>query len=84
MTEAMAGAMTDMTEKGVSAGQSNYGAMTVNVAPVAMTYATPFRRGAGVHPVSHLDYLACNKCGEEYLAQVIENGRGKCPECGGR
>lgn len=28
-----------------------------------------------------LSYLACNRCGEEYLAEVIEAGRGVCPEC---
>ncbi len=47
-------------------GQSGPGPVTE-----ATTGATP----------SNLDGLSCNQCGEEWLAEVIHDGHGLCPEC---
>lgn len=71
-----------ITANDVSAGQGNHGAITTNHDTGAITAVPPSREGDGRAPApTGLNFLACNRCGEEYLAEVITNGRGYCPEC---
>lgn len=69
-------------ENSIAAGQTITDQSRTNHTQGAITPVPPSIEGDGLAPVSSsLEYLACNQCGEEYLAEVITDGRGYCSEC---